>query len=146
MASYFPRSSRVGQTPLVGQWPVTGTQVVHTPTFPTFRGLSIRVKRKVVYITSKTTSVTGYEQRITRRRFPRYQYELTIEVLIDQAGDVASFVDFVTAQRGRAGKFMFTDPLDGVARLCRFDSDDFELSRIVDGLWSVATLELITVK
>jgi hypothetical protein len=115
-------------------------------TFPAFPGLDIRVLRSAVYATGIQTSSSGVEVRASFQSTPRYRYELAINFLRNNVGELASLYSFIDTQRGSWDTFAFTDPVDGLTRSCRFDMDEIEFERVVDAIWGVKNLKLISVK
>lgn len=125
-----------------------------TAMFPSLPGLDIAVKRTIAWSNAKQIGTSGKEQRAAFWSTPRYQYELTFNVL-RQIGfspntiqdEVAILTGFFNSMQGSFGSFNFTDPTDSVTRLCRFDQDTLDLEQIVFLAWKGgSSLKLITLK
>lgn len=113
--------------------------------FPTLPAC-VTVSRTPVHETTIQQARSGKELRIRHLTEPRYRYTLNVSLRQHDAyAEVAAFVGFVLAVAGRYDSFLFDDPYDGVRRRCRFDADDFELSRLSSSVWSLDGLEIITV-
>jgi len=119
-----------------------------TPTFPTFPGLRIEVHRRPVFSTGIQVSASGKELRASWWSTPRYEYDLTFEILREDSSftEVSTLLAFIAARLGAYDSFNFTDPYDASTVLCRFKQDSFDFARIVDKKWELRTLTLISLK
>lgn len=121
--------------------------------FPTFAGLDVAVTRTTIHASRVQTSAGGVELRSQLQVNPRYRYRLKVTVRKNAPGavdELAQLHAFIVARAGRADSFFFTDPIDGVSRRVRFDTDEQDLERVVPasnhGAWWSAPLVLISVK
>lgn len=66
-------------------------------------------------------------------------------VLAD-GGEIDALVQFILLHRGRWDTFLLVDPHDSVNRRVRFDIDEFEFERVVDKIWEINSIKMISVK
>lgn len=115
-----------------------------TPAWPNLDGLAPEVERIAIWPTIIQTSSTGKETINWTQSQPRFRYSLTYKFMRTSAGEIATFLATLALAHGRAGIFTFTDPVDGVTRNVRMDSDEATCTQIVPGVIS-ATVTLISV-
>jgi hypothetical protein len=117
-------------------------------TFPTLPGLLITCHRRPIFSTGIQTSASGKEMRASWWSTPRYEYDLTFEILREDATytEVSTLLAFIAARLGSFDSFTFVDPYDGTNVTCRFKQDSFDFARIVDKKWELRTLTLISLK
>jgi hypothetical protein len=108
----------------------------------------ITCHRRPIFSTGIQTSASGKELRASWWSTPRYEYDLTFEVLREDSvyTEVSTLLAFILARLGAYDPFNFTDPYDGTTVLCRFKQDAFDFARIVDKKWELRTLTLISLK
>jgi hypothetical protein len=119
--------------------------------FPSLAGLKPRITRSAIYNTLVQTVQAGTELRLRRWGGTKYRYTLSFEFL-RQAGvtdEVDALVAHIEQHKGKFDSFPFTDPLDGVVRRVRYESDEIEFERVIPGspttgIWAVGEIELIT--
>lgn len=117
-------------------------------TFPSFPGLRIDVHRRPIYQTDVITSGSGKEVRASWWSTPRYEYDLSFEILREDTTytEVSTLLAFIAARKGAYEAFNYTDPFDGATVVCRFKQDAFDFARIVINKWEFKTLTLISLK
>lgn len=106
-------------------------------------GIRINVKRAIQTGVKIQTTDSGKELRV-QRHAPRIRYDLSLEVLRDSANETQTLLNFISAHTNW-DSFLFDDPYDNVQRRVRFDMDEFELERVVTGMWSMAKLRMLSV-
>ncbi|MFT4097059.1 MAG: DUF2460 domain-containing protein [Rhodoblastus sp.] len=91
--------------------------------FPTLPGAAWPIRKKQVWNTKVSESVSGREARLARWRWPRYEFELTHNALASgdcypgaQANSVENLISFFHACQGRANPFVFVDRADYYAQ------------------------------
>jgi hypothetical protein len=114
-------------------------------TFPDYPGIKIDIKRKPFFGNTVVEGESGLEQVTNWISQPRWRYELQIEFLRVSVDEVRGLLQFIDDHRGSLRSFYITDPHEGLPRLVRFDQDDFDFVQIVDGVWEVPTLNLVSV-
>jgi uncharacterized protein (TIGR02217 family) len=83
--------------------------------FPMLRGFTYPVIKKPTFSTITQESVSGIKRRIANWLYPRWQYEIPVEFLLDgQDGveDLQTLVGFFLARQGSFDSFLFDDPDD----------------------------------
>lgn len=87
------------------------------PTFPTFPGLTFPITRTPIWQTIKQQSVAGLTPRFAQWSYPRWRYEVSLEVLRTHSSytELQSLVGFINSLAGAAGTFQYADPYDGAA-------------------------------
>lgn len=82
--------------------------------FPVLVGLAFDVGRTPVWSNIVQQSVSGKETRIGLWSAPRWQYELTYDVLRGDAtyAEFQNLAGFFNARKGRFDSFLYTDPDD----------------------------------
>lgn len=115
--------------------------------FPTLVGIGATITRTTVYATKVQTSSSGMERRARFQATPVYKFNFKINSLnTARAGnELNTLVAFFESNSGMFDTFTFTDPVDGSVRTCRFDTDELDVSRIVNTLWE-SGIDIITVK
>ena len=116
--------------------------------FPTFPGRSITIKRKAHFSTKTQTSNSGRELRTSWQSRPKYEFQITFNVLIigkDGKTQPQELNDFYVRMRGTWDTFKFTDPLDGQIRTCRFLDDSLDLERISAYHWKTSGIKILEV-
>jgi len=116
--------------------------------FPSFSGRSITIKRKAKFATKTQTSNSGRELRTSWQSRPKYEYQITFDVLItglDGKTQPQTLNSFYIRMRGSWDTFYFTDPLDGQIRTCRFLEDGLEIERMSLYHWKTGGIKLIEV-
>jgi hypothetical protein len=111
--------------------------------FPSLQGISIEVQRIPVYSTTVLIGDSGIERRYSWGTPPRYKYILKVEVML--MTELTAFNTFISTHIGPLYNFTFVDPYDSLVRTVRFDMEEFELEQLVVGLWTTATIKMITV-
>src|SRR4051794_32226937 len=109
----------------------------------------MEVVRTPVYATRVLTSKSGKEQRARFQSTPRYRFEVSIAFLRESStlgNEMQALLDFFDAVKGKWDTFSFTDPYDGTSRTCRLDQDEINIGRIVNGVWQLPSLKIISVK
>ena len=118
-------------------------------------GLDVKVKRAPIFKTGVQEAHSGKELRAKFWSAPRYRYTVTFNFLRQgKNGDEAkTLLDFFEAHAGRFESFLFDDPKDGVQRRVRFDMDELELEKFLEGTvsgggktWEGKTVKLISLK
>ena len=125
-----------------------------TATFPALPGLDIAVKRTELYSTLVQAGQSGKVLRASFWSTPQYEYELTFNFLrqtsfspMTSYDELATLKTFFDSMLGQYGSFNYTDPVDGVVRLCRFAQDSMDIEQIVILAWKGSSgMKLITVK
>lgn len=86
-----------------------GTQI-----FPSLRGLSYPVVRSPVWSTNVLASISGKETAVALQAYPRWKWDLTINVLQTAAGiaDFQQLIGFLNTLRGRFDTFLYQDADD----------------------------------
>ena len=119
-----------------------------TETFPTFPGRSIAIKRRAIFSTKVQASNSGRELRVSWQSRPKYEYQVTFNVLItgrDGKTQPQALNDFYVRMRGAWDTFKFSDPFDGQLRTCRFLDDGLEMERISLFHWKTSGIKIIEV-
>ncbi|MCL1908965.1 MAG: DUF2460 domain-containing protein [Holophagaceae bacterium] len=119
-----------------------------TETFPSFPGRSITIKRKPKFATKIQTSNSGRELRTSWQSRPKYEFQITFEVLvtgINGKTQPQALNDFYIRMRGAWDTFYFADPLDGQIRTCRFLDDGLEMERMSIHHWKTSGIKIIEV-
>ncbi|MGD0826982.1 MAG: DUF2460 domain-containing protein [Desulfobaccales bacterium] len=83
--------------------------------FPMLRGFTYPVIKKPLFSTLTQESVSGIKKRIANWVYPRWQYEIPVEFLLDGQGgveDLKTLVGFFLARQGSFDSFLFDDPDD----------------------------------
>jgi hypothetical protein len=117
-------------------------------TFPTFPGRSITIKRKALFNTKVQTANSGRELRTSWQSRPKYEYQITFDVLVTGKGGKTqpqALNDFYVRMRGAWGTFNFVDPLDGQTRTCRFADDSLDMERITVKHWKTSGIKILEV-
>lgn len=84
-----------------------------TEVFPTLAGLKWGRKRSPAFKTEVQQAMSGREYRIPYRDYPLWNWELSYEVLRDDANDeLKTLVGFFLRHRGSFASFRFLDPDD----------------------------------
>ncbi len=83
--------------------------------FPALRGFTYPVIKKAVFSNITQESVSGIKKRIANWTYPRWQYEIPAEFLLDGQGgveDLQTLVGFFLSRQGSFDSFLFDDPDD----------------------------------
>lgn len=86
------------------------------PSFPALKVL-MPIKRTPIWSTIKQPSISGQDVRLPLWSYPKWRYELQIEVLRSAAAfsEFQSLVGLYNSVNGPAGVFSYADPSDGIA-------------------------------
>ena len=81
--------------------------------FPTLPGLKWDVTKKPYFSTKIQTSVSGKESRAIDWSYPRWQFDLSYELLRDDAtNELRTLMGFFLQRHGAFDSFLYTDPSD----------------------------------
>ena len=117
-------------------------------TFPAFPGRSINISRRTLFSTKVQTANSGRELRTSWQSRPKYEYQITFDVLIvgkNGKTQPQELNDFYVSMRGPFTPFSFQDPLDGQIRVCRFADDSLSLERFSLHHWKTSGIKIIEV-
>ena len=108
--------------------------------FPTLAGLAFPVTRKPIWNTTVQESVSGKETRVGYWTYPRWEYNLSVELLRTHGGysELQTLLGFFNARRGRLDDWLFLDPDDNSVNGAAFGIGDgvttvFQLTRPYGG-------------
>lgn len=95
-------------------------------TFPTFPGLTFPIRRTPIWRTVRQDSVGGQSPRFAQWSYPRWRYEVPLEVLRTHGSytEMQSLIGFVNGLAGAAGTFTYADPYDGTVTAQNFGTGD----------------------
>lgn len=119
-----------------------------TAVFPVFAGLKLNAKRTRIDATKIGTSSSGKETRAVLQSTPRYRYVVELEFVRTYANgnEVDTLMNFIAARQGAYDTFFLPDPYTGANVLVRFENDEQTIEQLYSGIWSVKSLNLISVK
>ncbi len=81
--------------------------------FPTLPGLKWDVTKKPYFSTKIQTSVNGKEARAINWSYPRWQFDLSYELLRDDVtNELRTLMGFFLQRQGAFDSFLYTDPSD----------------------------------
>ncbi len=81
--------------------------------FPTLPGLKWDVTKKPYFSTKIQTSVNGKESRAIDWSYPRWQFDLSYELLRDDVtNELRTLMGFFLQRQGAFDSFLYTDPSD----------------------------------
>lgn len=122
--------------------------------FPDLPGADVAVSREPRYVTKIQEAVSGREVRTSWRTQPRVRYTLRFNFLrtatqapspnqgYSETGVILAFLD---AHKGAFDSFQFRDPYTSETVQVRLVEDSVRMTKIVNGVWSVDSLQLDTV-
>lgn len=97
-------------------------------------GLRLKARR-IVWSTEVQEAPSGAEFRPSYRTVPRYRYSYEL-ISRDSFSERVQIEGFFNAHGGRRDSFLLVDPVDGVTRRVRFEDDEFDMERLVPGVYS----------
>jgi uncharacterized protein (TIGR02217 family) len=110
------------------------------PIFPALPGITWPITRSAAWATLRQEAISGLETRLQLWTYPRYKYQLPIEVLRAAASfsEMQTLEAFYNSVGGPAGVFLYADPNDGTATHQGFGTGDgsttvFQLVRGLGG-------------
>jgi hypothetical protein len=112
-------------------------------------GLKIDVQRSTNFKTDVQTAASGKELRACWWSSPRRKWTVAFEFLRQHGpmgNELDPIVQFYERHMGQFDSFLINDPVDGQQYRVRFNSDDLEISRFLDGYYEIKTLTLMEVK
>jgi uncharacterized protein (TIGR02217 family) len=103
---------------------------------PSYVGFKLEAKKRPLWSTRFSEAVSGFERRVSQRVYPKYEIELSVEVLRDVAGtdEAKNLLGFFNLRAGAFDSFLYSDPDDGSVTDFQFAIADgsttqFQLSR-----------------
>lgn len=87
------------------------------PSFPTLPGMMFPVTRRPVWSSSRQETVSGRRSAYPRRNIPRWQYEVSFDLIRDTATlpELQSLAGLFNQCQGGIGTFSYQDPDDCTA-------------------------------